>query len=136
MGASSRQLALQGTAVGRPRYARGTLSAGAWLAPSDAVGGADNQAGVPLMHLGVSTLLPGKRHPRRSAVLIRCRTTMRRRGFWTAAVLMSALAVATGRIVLGVVTGTLRPPPLLGRFLPLVDGASADAGPVDTVPRH
>src|SRR5205814_10303584 len=44
--------------------------------------------------------------------------------------LRSALAVASASIVLGVVTSTLRPPPLLGRFLPFVNAASA-TGPAD-----
>jgi hypothetical protein len=69
------------------------------------------------MHLALPTLLPGRRYPRRSATLIRRRTTRRKSRSWKAAVLVSALAVASAGLVLAVVARTLRPLPLIGRFI-------------------
>jgi hypothetical protein len=52
----------------------------------------------------------------------------------TAAALLSALVLGCAAIVLAVATGTLRPLPLLGRFVPLPDAASAEPAPVDEGP--
>jgi hypothetical protein len=85
------------------------------------------------MHRALPTLLPGRRHPRRFATLIRRRPTRRKSRSRMAAVLVSALAVASAGTVLAVLARSLRPLPLLGRLMPS-NAASADAGPVDDGP--
>src|SRR5260221_12465413 len=82
------------------------------------------------MHLAVPILLADRRNPRRSATLIRTRRTRRESRFKIAAVLMSAAAIAGAGIVLAVTIGTRPLLPLL-RFVPLLNVASADVGPVD-----
>jgi hypothetical protein len=85
------------------------------------------------MHLALPILLHDRRNQRHSASLIRRRTTRRESRFKIAAALLSAVAVAGAAIVLAIMIDTRSPLPLL-HFVPLLNVASAEVGPVDDGP--
>src|SRR5262249_12029087 len=78
--------------------------------------------------------VPARQHPLRSGTLIRRRTTRRRSRSLTSALFVLALLLGCATIVLVVLAGALRPLPLLGHFLSVPTGVSAEQGPVDEGP--